>query len=317
MAGLLGAWPALQPGCAWAQPGYPGRPVRLVVPFAPGGGVDKVARALALSLGERLGQPFVVDNRPGASAVIGTLAVAHAPADGYTLLMASSSFTTASSLSRNLPFDVERDFAAVSMVANAPAVLAVTAASPARSLADFIAQARARPGALTCANYGSGSTPHLVAALFQKMTGTRLLDVPYGGGGPAVMATVTGQTDALFPTALPVLSQVRSGRLRLLGLAAPRRSPLLPDVPTFAEQGVPLETGTWFGLVAPAGTPAVVVNRLHAAIVALEGDAAFRQRLAVEGADFEAGTPAEFADFLQRDQRRWREVIVYAHIVAG
>lgn len=303
-------------GTASAQSTFPSHAVRLVVPFAPGGGVDEVARALAQSLGERLGQPFIVDNRPGASTVVGSLAVLHAVADGYTLLIASSSFTTASSLSKNLPFDAARDFVPVSMVANAAAVLAVNASSPARSLADFIALARSRPGEITCANFGNGTTPHLVAELFQQMTGVRFLDVPYNGGGPAVMATISGQTVAVFPTALPVLTQYKAGRLRLLAIASRTRSSSLPDVPTFAEQGVPLETGTWFGLVAPAGTPPEVVARLNAAVASLESDQVFRKRLQAAGAEFDPGPQAGFAAFLKSDQLRWRRVIDTAHIVA-
>lgn len=303
-------------GAVAARPAYPDRVIKIVVPFAPGGGVDAIARLLAQALAERLSQAVIVENRAGGSTTIGTNVVARAAPDGYTVLMASSSLTTAPSLYRSITFDPQRDFSAVAMVANSPAVLATRHDSRFDSLQSLIAAARARPGELTCANYGNGSTPHLVSELFQQLTGTKLLAVPYGGGGPAVLSTLSGETDVVFPTALPVLSQYKAGRLKLLAIASKQRSPLLPNVPTFAEQGVALEAGTWFGVLAPAGTPSAVVNRLHDEINAISTTAIFRKRLEDEGADVEPMSVGDFADFLKRDQQRWSRVIATAHIVA-
>lgn len=309
---LLSATPLL----GFAQSSYPSRPIKLIVPFAPGGGVDTIARLLGEKLSQRMGQPFVIENKPGAGTTIGNQFVARSTPDGYTLLMASSSFTTGPGLFRSLPYNIERDFTPVVMVANSPAVLVVGALSDATTLPQLVAKAKAKSGGLTSATYGSGSTPHLVSELFQQLSGTKFLSVPYSGGGPAMLSTLSGETDMVFPTVLPALPHVKSGKVKVLAIASARRSVLLPDVKTFQEQGVPLETGTWFGVVAPAGTPGAHVERLNKEILALTKDASFMKKLADEGAEFMGGTPAEFGAFIKTDQERWRKVIAASGIKA-
>lgn len=310
---LLAAAPML----GFAQAAYPSRPIKLIVPFAPGGGVDSIARLLGEKLTQRLGQPIVVENKPGAGTTIGNQLVARSAPDGYTLLMASSSFTTGPGLFRSLPYSTERDFTPVIMVANSPAVLVVGAASTSNTLAQLVNKAKAKPGGLTAATYGSGSTPHLVSELFQQLSGTKFLNVPYNGGSPAMLSTLSGETDMVFPTVLPALPHVKSGKVKVLAIASAKRSALLPGVPTFHEQGVALETGTWFGVVAPAGTPAAIVERLNREVLTIaKDDASFTKKLNDEGAEFMGGTSAEFGAFLKMDQERWRKVIASSGIKA-
>jgi tripartite-type tricarboxylate transporter receptor subunit TctC len=308
---------AFAPLAGFAQSTYPSRPIKLIVPFATGGGVDSIARLLGEKLSQRLGQPIVVENKPGAGTTIGNQLVARSAPDGYTLLMASSSFTTGPSLSRSLPYSIERDFAPVIIVANSPAVLVVNVKSDANTLPQLVAKAKVKPGALTSATYGSGSTPHLVSELFQQLSGTKFLSVPYSGGGPAMLSTLSGETDMVFPTVLPALPHVKSGKVKVLAIASAKRSALLPDVQTFQEQGVPLVTGTWFGVVAPASTPAAIVERLNSEVLAIaKEDAAFIKKLNDEGAEFAGGTPGEFGAFIKLDQERWRKVIAESGIKA-
>src|SRR5712675_744119 len=257
---------------------YPARPAELIVPFAAGGGTDLLARLVSDGLARRLGQPFVVVNRPGANTNLGTLSVARAKPDGHTLLMASVGLAANPSLYAKLGFDPRADLAPVTLLANSPTVLVVPPASPANSLAEFIALAKARPGALNYASYGAGSGPHLATEMFMAMTGTRMVHVPYGGGGPAAIGAMTNQVQALFSSVLPVLGMLRSGTLKAIAIASDRRSALLPDVPTFADGGLELKTGTWFGLLAPARTPPAIVDTLHRATVAVLRDE--RERLA-------------------------------------
>jgi hypothetical protein len=205
----------------------------------------------------------------------------------------------------------------VIIVANSPAVLVVNVKSDANTLPQLVAKAKIKPGALTSATYGSGSTPHLVSELFQQLSGTKFLSVPYSGGGPAMLSTLSGETDMVFPTVLPALPHVKSGKVKVLAIASAKRSALLPDVQTFQEQGVPLVTGTWFGLVAPASTPATIVERLNSEVLAIaKEDTAFIKKLNDEGAEFSGGTPGEFGAFIKLDQERWRKVIAESGIKA-
>lgn len=299
---------------AKAQTAYPNKPIKLIVPFAPGGGVDVIARLVGQRLGERLGQTIIVDNRAGASTIIGTDAVAKSAPDGYTLLMASTSLTANQSLFKKLPFDLQRDLAPVSMVANSPAILVITPSVPAKTLPEFIEFAKKKSGDVPYASYGNGSSPHLVTELFQQLTGTKFLHIPYKGGAPAVMATMAGETSVVIPSVVPVLNQIKEGKLRALGIAASERLPLLPDVPTFKEQGIALETGTWFGVLAPAGTPPEIITKLNREISAVVGDKDVQKQLLTEGAVSIGGTPQELAAFIKTESERWKKVVQNAGI---
>lgn len=299
---------------AWAAPDYPTQPIRLIVPFAPGGGTDMIARVVGKKLGERLGQPVIVD-RPGASGIIGAEAVARSAPDGYTLLMATTAISSNGSLYNTISYDLKKDFAPVSQLANAPAVLVVNPGMPVSSLQELIRYARERPGQVNYASYGVGTAPHLVAELFQQSSGTRLYHVPYKGGGPAVLATLSGETRLLFPSLVPVMNHIRNGKLRALAVASDKRSPSLPDVPTFREAGMEFETGTWFGIVARGGTPAPIVARLHKEIVALLNDADVRKSISDEGAEVvPSATPEAFGKLIQAEAERWAKVVRTAGI---
>jgi tripartite-type tricarboxylate transporter receptor subunit TctC len=304
---------------AVAMPGasaqdYPSRPVELIVPFAAGGGSDLLARLSAEGLAQRLGQPFVVINRPGANTNLGTLSVARAKPDGHTLLIASVGLAANPSLYTKLNFDPLAELAPITLIANSPTVLVVPPALPVGSLAEFIAYARAHPGELNFGSYGAGSGPHLAAEQFMAMTGVKMVHVPYGGGGPAALGAMSGQVQALFSSVLPVLGMVRGGKLRPIAIAAAHRSALMPEVPTFAESGLDFTTGTWFGLLAPARTPAAIVARLNGAIVAVLGEESVRTRLAEQGAEVVASSPAAFAAFLRAETDRLAGVIRGANI---
>jgi tripartite-type tricarboxylate transporter receptor subunit TctC len=299
---------AAGPGTARAED-YPSRPVELIVPFAAGGGSDLLARLTGEGLARRLGQTFVVINRPGANTNIGTLSVARAKPDGYTLLIASVGLAANPSLYTRLNFDPLADLAPITLLANSPTVLVVPPALPVTSLSEFIAYAKQRPGELNYGSYGAGSGPHLATELFMAMTGTRLVHIPYGGGGPAAVGAMTNQMQALFASVLPVLGMVRGGKLKPIAIASEHRSALLPDLPTFAESGLDYRTGTWFGLLAPARTPAAIVARLHRETVGVLGEASVRERLAEQGAEVVGNTPDEFHAFIREETERLARVI--------
>ena len=246
-----------RPG-ALAQEPYPTRPVEIIVPFAAGGGTDLIARLLCDGLGQRLGQSFVAVNRPGANTNIGTLAAIRSKPDGYTLLMASLGLAANPSLYSKLAFDPRRDLAPIALIANVPTILVVNPALPANSLGELVAYIKARPGELNYASYGVGSGPHLAAELFQSVTGTRIVHVPYGGGGPAALGVIGNTVQMLFSSVVPVLGMVRGGSVKAIAVASERRLALLPEVPTFKESGIDYATGTWFGILAPAKTPAPI-----------------------------------------------------------
>jgi tripartite-type tricarboxylate transporter receptor subunit TctC len=293
---------------------YPTHPVELVVPFAAGGGTDLLARLTAEGLAKRLGQPFVVLNRPGANTNLGTASVARAKPDGATLLMASVGLAANPSLYTKLTYDPQAELAPITLVANAPTVLVVPPSLPVTSLADFIAYAKQHPGEMNFGSYGAGSGPHLATELFMAMTGIKMVHVPYGGGGPAALGAMTGQVQALFSSVLPVLGMVRGGKLKAIAIASAHRSELMPDVPTFAEGGLDYQTGTWFGLLAPARTPAPIIATLHDATVAVLRDDTVRARLAEQGAEVVADTPDEFRAFLHDETERLGRVIRGAKI---
>ncbi len=293
---------------------YPSRPVEVVVPFPAGGGAEIVTRHLSDGLTRRLGQAFVVLNRPGANTNLATLAVIRSKPDGYTLLIASFGLAANPSLYKRLGFEPQTDLDPIMLIANSPTILVVPASLPVRSLAEFTAYVQARPGELNYASYGVGSSPHLGAGLFQNMTGTKMVHVPYGGGGPAAVGVMTNQVQALFSSVVPVLGMLRGGTLKAIAIAADRRSELIPDVPTFKEQGLDYKTGTWYGLMAPARTPPAIIETLHRASVAVLADPAVRARMAEQGAEVVASTPAELRAFIKDETERLARVIRAANI---
>ena len=299
---------------ARAEDNYPSRPVEIVVPFAPGGGTDIIARIVADRVGEKLGQRFVVINRPGASTNIGTAAVVNAAPDGYTLLLTSISLAANPALYKKLSFAPLTDLAPISLIANSPSVLVVSPALPVTSVAELIAYLKAHQGELNYASYGAGSGPHLAAELFQDLTGTRMVHVPYGGGSPAVLALLRGDVQVLFAGSLAVLPQIRAGSLKPLGVAADRRTALLPDVPTFVEQGIGYRTGTWFGLLAPAKTPPAIIETLNREVMDALRNESVRARLIEQGADVIGNSPRAFAQFLKDETERLSIVIRRANI---
>jgi tripartite-type tricarboxylate transporter receptor subunit TctC len=293
---------------------YPTRPVEIIVPFAAGGGTDLIARLMCEGLSQRLGQSFVAVNRPGANTNVGTLAAIHAKPDGHTLLMASIGLAANPSLYTKLGFDPQRDLAPIALIANVPTILVVSKALPVDALPSFIAYVKARPGELNYASYGVGSGPHLAAELFQSVTGTRIVHVPYGGGGPAALGVIGNTVQMLFSSVVPVLGMVRGGNVKAIAVAAERRLALLPEVPTFKESGVDYETGTWFGILAPAKTPAPVIAKLQVAIHDMLRDPTTRARLTEQGAEVADLGPAQFGDFLREETARLSAVIRRANI---
>ena len=299
---------------AGAQEPYPNRTVEMIVPFAAGGGTDLIARLLSDGLSRRLGQSFVAINRPGANTNLGTQMVVRAAPDGYSLVMASIGLAANPALYRKLPFNPQTDLAPISLIANSPTILVVHPSLPVNSVAAFISYVKARPGDLNYASYGVGSGPHLAAEMFQAATGTRIVHIPFNGGGPAAVAVLSNNVQMLFSSVLPVLSMIRSGTLKPIAIASDRRLALLPDVPTFRENGVDYKTGTWFGLLAPAATPAAIVARLHAATADVLADAGTRDKLIEQGAEIVADSPAEFRQFIKDESDRLSAVIRSANI---
>ena len=298
---------------ARADDRYPSRTVEVVVPFAAGGGTDLIARVLIERLSESMRQRFVIINRPGASTNIGTAAVANTPADGYTLLLTSISFTANPSLYRKLSYS-QSDFAPIALIANSPSILVVPAAYPINSVAELVAYLKAHPGELNYASYGAGSGPHLAAGLFQDITGTTMQHVPYGGGSPATIAVLRGEVQMLLAGSLAVGSQIQSGGLKALAIAAESRTPAFPNLPTFRELGIDYLTGTWFGLLAPAKTPPDIVALLNRQVLAALGSDSVRARIAEQGSDVVGGSPEDFAKFLHDETERLSAVIRKAKI---
>jgi tripartite-type tricarboxylate transporter receptor subunit TctC len=296
---------------------FPVKPVRMVLPFPPGGSLDVVARPLSIKMGELMGHQVIVDYRVGASGNIGTEHVARAPADGYTILIHTLPFVVNPSIYSKLPYDAVRDFAAVSLLAAAPFVLVVHPSVPAKSVKDLIALARARPGQLNYASAGNGTNLHVAAELFKNMTQTNIVHIPYKGGGPALTALLSGESDLSFLGVVPASPHVKSGRLRALGITSLKRSGVLPDVPTVSEAGVKgYEFAAWYGILAPAGTPAPVIATLNGHIVKAMHSPEVMKRVAQEGAEIIAGAPEAFATYLKSELQRWAAVVKAAGLRA-
>jgi tripartite-type tricarboxylate transporter receptor subunit TctC len=299
---------ALVSSLAIAQ-SYPSRPVRLVVGFPPGGGTDIMARMLGPKLSEYLGQQFVVENRPGATTNIASDLVAKSAPDGHTLLFTTSSLAINMSLYKNLTFDALRDFAPVSVFAESPNLL-VAHQSAGASVKELLAQAKAKPGAMNYSSAGSGTTQHLAGELFKARTGTYIVHIPYKGTAASLTAVIAGEVHFSFANVPAILGHVRSGRLRALAVLAPKRSDLMPDVPTMKEAGVEgVEVPVWYALLAPAATPHEIVKTLGDATVRAARAPDLRQKLVDQGAEPVGSTPEEFATLLRGEVARWAEVV--------
>jgi tripartite-type tricarboxylate transporter receptor subunit TctC len=300
---------------AAAQQAYPSKPVRIISPFPPGGGNDALCRIVAQKLVEGLKQQVIVENRAGANGIVGTEVAARSAPDGYTIVLIPSGHAVNATLYRKLPFDSIRDFTPITLAGSSPLVLAVHPSLPVKSVKELVALARARPGQLTYVSAGVGASGHLGGALFETLTGTKMVHIPYKGMALAITDLMSGQVSLTFGTSLSVIPHARSGRLRALATTGARRSPALPDLPTVAEAGVPgYEASLWYGFVGPARLPPEVVRRLNSAIVAVLGLPDVRDRLASQGVDPQPTTPEEFAQLLASDVERWAKVIQRAGI---
>ncbi len=295
---------------------YPSKPIRLIVPFPPGGGNDTMARTVGHQLTAALGQQVVIDNRAGAGGIIGAETAAKAAPDGYTLFLGGvGSHGINPNLRAKLPYDPVRDFAPVSLIASAPLILVVHPSVPVKSVKELIQLAKAKPGQLNFASNGAGGSSHLAAEMFKMMTATDMVHVPYKGLSPALTDLLSGQVQLMFSSTVAILPQVRAGRLRSLALTSARRVPALPDVPTVAESGVAgYETASWYGVLAPAGTPQPIVDRLNREIVRIVQLPEVRERLAAEGAEPVGNSPGEFVAYIKRELARWATVIRQARI---
>jgi len=296
---------------------YPAKPIRLIVPFAPAGSADALARTIQPALSEALGQTLVIDNRPGASSTIGTDMAAKAAPDGYTLVLVTTTHTVNPSLIAKLPFDTVKDFAPVSLVVSQPNILVVHPSVAAKSVKELVAMARAKPGGMNFASGGNGSSPHLSGELFNIVAGTRITHIPYKGSGPGVTDLLGGHVQMMFAGPLALEQHIKSGRLRPLALADKRRSTILPDVPTMAEAGFPgVETGTWYGILAPARTPPAVVAHVQREIVRILQAADLKTRILNQGVDIVASSPADFEKFIIAEVAKWSRVVKAAGVRA-
>ena len=295
---------------AMAQQGYPARAIRLIVPSAPGAGTDITARILAPKLSGYLGQQVVVENRAGAATMIGGEAVARSIPDGHTLLLGISTLAINPAMYRKMPYDALKDFAPISWVVVLPNVLVTHPSLPVRTVKELVALARARPNQINFASAGTGTNPHLTMELFLSMAGVRMTHVPYKGTGQGMIDVLAGHVPVITPSVLTVLPYTRSGRLRGLGVSSAKRSSAAPDIPTIAEAGVPgYEATQWFGILAPAGTPGAIVDRLHREIVRALKDPEVRDRLVADGADPVGSSPDEFAAFIRSESVKWAKVV--------
>jgi tripartite-type tricarboxylate transporter receptor subunit TctC len=293
-----------------AQP-FPAKPVKLVVPFPPGGSLDSVGRLLALKLTEVWGQTVVIENRPGAGGNLGADAVAKSPADGYTVVMgALSTHAVNPSLYAKMPYDAVKDFAPISLVAITPNVLIVNTASPIKTLGDLIADAKAHPGKLNFGSGSNGSAGHLAGELFKVETRTDVAHVPFKGGAPALQALLAGETQFMFDNLANAMAQVKGGKARAIAVTTAQRSKLAPDLPTMAEAGLPgFDISTWFGILAPAGTPPEVVAKWNADLVAVLNAPDVREKMLAQGAEPAPTTPAEFAAFIARERDKYARIV--------
>lgn len=294
---------------------YPQRPVRVIVPFAPGGATDTVARQVAQRLGERLGQTFIVENKPGGANIIGNDTVAKAAPDGYTLLFAAAPLAMNKVLGLKTPYDPLKDFAPISLVASGGVLILAHPSSPYRTMKDIVEAAKATPDGLFYATAGVGSMPHLIGEYWKVESGVNLTHVGFKGSAPAVQAAVSGEVKVLIDGFTATINQIESGKLRPIAYAGRARSPLRPDVPTTAEQGFPqLVGGGFFGLLAPAGTPKPIIDKIHAEVKSIAGEADFRERNKKVGYEVHGTTPDEYAAYLREQIDRWTPIAKAANL---
>jgi len=309
-ASLFAILIALPAPPAAAADGYPQKPIRLVVPFSPGGGTDLLARAVSEKLTQALGATIIVDNRAGAGSTIGTAQVARAAPDGYTFLFTSASYTFAPNFYRDLPYDPLKDFKPITMFGSSPNILIVHPSMPVKSVKDLLALARKRPGEIHYGSAGRGSNVHLTTELFLYMAKIKLTQVPYKGMGPAQIALMSGEVQVLLPAFQSALPFVKSGQMRALAVTTRQRSPLLPDLPTIDEAGVPgYDKSAWFGLFAPAAVPEPIVTRVYEAVAKVLKDPGIVRQLATEGAVAGGQPPAEFDAFVRAELAAWAKLI--------
>ena len=295
---------------------YPAKPIRMMVPFPAGGGSDTIGRVIGQKLAERLGQPIVVENRPGAGGSIGADLVAKSPPDGHTILLGSTSeLVQYPNVNPKIPYDPVRDFAPITLVGTVPLVLIVHPSLPVRSVKELVAFSKARPGEINFGSAGNGSTTHLAVELFILMTGARMTHVPYKGSPQAVTDLVAGNVQLGIPTMPAALSFIRGGRAKALAVTSAKRTPVLPDVPTLQEAGVKgYETDLWTGILAPAGTPPAVLAKLHAEIVHVAGLPEVKEALGRQGAVADTSTPQEFSAFIKSEFAKWARVVKQANV---
>ena len=311
-AGILAAAAISLPAFGQA---YPSRPLRMVVPFPPGGPTDITGRTLAQKLSERWSQPVVVENRPGAGSIIGTEIAAKSAPDGYTILLGSNSIALQPLLQSKLPYDPQRDLAPVILAVRIPNVLIVHPSVPANTLAEFIALAKAKPATINYASVGNATGPHLFGELFRGITGVDIVHVPYKGTAPAVNDLLAGQVQALFDSLATALPNIRAGKLRALGVTSLQRSKSAPDIPTISEAGAPgYEATGWFGVLVPTGTPADIIAKMNAELGAILKQPDVEERFLKFGAEGGGGTPEQFAAFIRAEQEKWGKVIREARI---
>ena len=296
---------------------YPAKPIRIVVPYPPGGFNDTLGRTLAAKFTESWGQPAIVENKPGANTLIGSDFVAKSPADGYTLLIVAFPFAVTPSLIRNMPYDTVKDFAPIVLAAQSPNILVVNPQLPVKSVGELIALAKAKPDGLSYASTGNGSSNHISMELFKGLAGVKLVHIPYKGSAPAVTDLLGGQVQVMFDNAPNVIPQVKAGRLRALGQSGLARSSIAADLPTVAEAGVPgYEVMVWFGLVAPAGTPREVIAKLNAEVLKILAMPDVRERFLAQGVEPLGSTPEQFAEHIRAQMAKWGKVVKDAGVQA-
>ena len=289
---------------------YPGKSIRIIVPFAAGGPTDVLARSIANNLSDTWGQSVLIDNRPGANTIIGTDAAAKSPPDGHTLLLMANNLTINPGFYQNLPYDAIRDFAPISLFATSPLLLVVPSSAPAKSVKELIALARTRPGGLHFGSPGNGSPPHLAGELFNTLAGVKLVHVPYKAVTTAVTDLIGGQLDLMFPGSPIALPHVKTGKLRAIATTGAKRTAAAPELPTVAEAGLPnYEIALWYGLLAPANTPPAIIQRLHAEVTRIVALPAVSQQWAALGAEPLNTTPEQFAAYLKDDIVKWQKVV--------
>lgn len=299
---------------------YPDKPIRLIVPFSPGGTTDILARTLGQSLSENIGQQVVVDNRPGASGNLGTSLATQAAPDGYTLLLGviSPLSINVTLFGKRLPYDPLKDLAPISLITKVPQVISMHPSVPVKDLKQLIALAKAQPNKLTFGTAGAGTSNHLVGELIKAAAGIQILHVPFKGAGPASIAAISGEIDMMISAPPAVIPHFKSGRLRALVVSSSKRSPALPDVPTVAESGIPgFEATAWYSLMAPAGTPQPIIMRVHQALLKAMENSEVRGKLLAQGAETESSTPAELHEFMRNDIAKWAKAIKLAGVKYG